>query len=131
MTRKINVEIGSDRYATQVRIGDHTLLADEPAELGGSDRGPTPIELLLASVASCKAVTARMYADRKEWPLESIEIEAEVASRSGIVVTEIDVRIGLTGDLTEEQRERLLDIAGRCPVEKAIGAGVEVKASLA
>lgn len=127
MQRAVHVSLGKDPYRTLVRVGGHEIVVDEPREAGGADTGPTPVELLLASLATCKVITVRMYADRKGWPLARVSAEAGVGAQDGFVVGAIDVAITLEGDLSDEQRARLLDVAGKCPVEKAIGRGVEVR----
>ena len=115
-----------------VQLRDHTLIVDEPVADGGTDRGPTPKELLLASLGACAAITCKMYAARKGWALESVEIDLSMAqfkaadyptySGTADFVNEFRQRIIFKGDLTHEQRERLLQIAGRCPVHRVLTA---------
>jgi len=109
-------------YTTDIRIRSHELIADEPAEKGGEDLGPTPVELLLASLASCSAITLEMYAGRKGWPLEgvSVEITKEPDPDSPHKADLLRQRITLLGPLDDDQRARLLLIAGRCPVHRLI-----------
>ena len=109
-------------YTTDIHIRSHQLIADEPAEKGGEDLGPTPVELLLASLASCSAITLEMYAGRKGWPLEgvSVEITKEPDPDSPYKADLLRQRITLHGPLDDEQRARLLVIAGRCPVHRLI-----------
>jgi len=109
-------------YTTDMQIRDHTLIADEPADKGGEDLGPTPMELLLASLASCTAITLEMYAGRKQWPLEgvTVEISKEPDPESPHKADLLHQRITLDGPLDDEQRARLLLIAGRCPVHRLI-----------
>jgi putative redox protein len=119
------VEIGKG-YTTRVRAGAHRLLADEPVDLGGGDRGPAPYDLLLAALGACTAITLRMYADRKGWPLESGSIRlnhgkihaedcAECETREGRV-DRIEQQIDLRGGLDADQHKRLMEIASvvRC-----------------
>lgn len=127
MNRPVRVSLGREAFHTSVAVGPHTVVADEPVELGGGDRGPSPVELLLSALASCKAITAKMYADRKGWPLEKVEVDARVASMSGPVVASAETDVRLFGDLTDEQRTRLVEIADRCPVQKALSAGVRIE----
>ncbi|HZW09330.1 MAG TPA: OsmC family protein [Phycisphaerales bacterium] len=127
MQRQVSVSLGREAFSTAVAIGPHALAADEPAELGGGDTGPTPVELLLASLASCKAITVKMYADRKQWPLERVEVVARAASMHGAVIASIETQVRASGDLSEDQRARLLEIAEKCPVQKAITSGVRIE----
>ncbi len=115
-----------------VQLGKHTIIVDEPVADGGTDQGPTPTELLLASLGACAAITCKMYAARKGWALEGVEIDlkmeklkaADYPSYSGAAdfINEFRQRITFKGDLTQEQRERLLQIAGRCPVHRILTA---------
>ena len=111
-------------YTTDMQIRQHELIADEPPEKGGEDLGPTPMELLLASLASCAAITLEMYAGRKQWPLEgvSVEIIREPDPESTQKADLIRQRVTLLGPLSDDQRSRLLLIAGRCPVHRLIAA---------
>jgi putative redox protein len=110
-------------YTTDVQIRDHQLIADEPPEKGGEDLGPTPMELLLASLATCTAITLEMYAGRKQWPLEGVSVEInrepDPAEQKADLIRQ---RVTLIGPLTEDQRSRLLLIAGRCPVHRLVAA---------
>ncbi|MBK7404068.1 MAG: OsmC family protein [Phycisphaerales bacterium] len=126
MPREIRASQHAGETATQICVGPHTLTADEPPEAGGNDTGPTPMELLLASLASCKVITVRLYAGRKGWPLSRVEAVAKVTALSGFAPQAIEVEMHLEGDLSAEQRARLQDIAEKCPVQKALGAGVTV-----
>ncbi len=126
--------IGPSGFRTELEARSHGLVADEPVPLGGTDRGPTPYELLLGALGSCTAMTLRMYADRKEWPLETVEVrlrtshshetdcaECEVAD---VGITTLEREIDFTGALNDEQRGRLLEIADRCPVKQTLERGV-------
>jgi len=125
---RVTANIGTDDYKVDVRAGHHTLVSDEPEKIGGKDAGPAPLQLLLAALGSCTAITLRMYAKRKGWPLE----RAEVAMRhlKDGDAARIERVLTLTGDLSEEQRARLADIAERTPVTLAIKNGVPVETSL-
>jgi putative redox protein len=109
-------------YEHEVEMREHRLIADEPAEKGGSDRGPTPTELLAASLASCTAITLEMYANRKEWGLGTMEVAVDFTESTPDDPAAFDVRITVGAQLSEESRERLLTIAGKCPVHKALKA---------
>jgi putative redox protein len=118
-------------YEHEVEIREHRLIVDEPEDNGGGDQGPTPTELLAASLASCTAITIEMYADRKEWDLGDIEVTADFTEASGDKPAKFKVDIRSPAELTDEQRERILVIAHKCPVHKALmGADVEVHDSL-
>lgn len=114
----------------------HHLVADEPRALGGSDAGPTPYELLLAALASCTAMTVRMYATRKGWPLEEAvvrlrqarphEPDCEHCPTQRVGMGTIERRVDLVGPVTEEQRARLLEIADRCPIKQTLERGISV-----
>jgi putative redox protein len=120
--------IGRERYRTELITNGHHLLADEPEEVGGKDLGPGPGEFLMVSLASCTAITLRMYADRKQWPLEKIRIEitSEKIDRTTIFIR----HVYLEGALDDEQRNRLLQIANACPVHKVLTNPIEIKTEL-
>ena len=107
-------------HTVEIRGGDHTITADEPRKTGGDDQGPSPQELLAASLASCSAVTLEMYADRKGWDIGEVTIDVgyEPAQRGSPTRFEIEVR--LPKELPEDQRERLMQIVARCPVHRTL-----------
>jgi uncharacterized OsmC-like protein len=115
---------GSTGYRTRVGVRDHRLWSDEPVSLGGTDLGPTPFELVWAGLAACTTITLRMYADRKGWPLEDIGVRIEPV-REGRDIRARRI-LSLRGDLDAEQRDRLAEIADRCPVHRALEHGVPV-----
>jgi putative redox protein len=116
-------------FAHDVEIeGDHSLVADEPEAAGGTDIGPSPTRLLAASLASCTAITVEMYADRKGWEVGELEVEVET-SYEGPVPKRFDVTLKLGGDLDSGQIEKLLVIAGKCPVHKALAGETTVNIS--
>jgi putative redox protein len=131
---RISLKTLPDPYAVEVTARNHTWIVDEPVETGGGDQGPGTFEELLSSIGTCGAITMCMYARRKEWPLEGVEIELEYerlkTSGSGRV-SEIRSRIRLKGDLSEEQRSRLVEISQRCPVKRAVEGEVRFQAELA
>ncbi len=129
-------ERGTGRFTQTVAAGRHQFLMDEPAAIGGDDEGPAPYDMLNAALGACTAMTLRMYAGRKGWPLDSVRValvhDKVHASDCAACETEegrIDriVRVlELKGDLSEEQRSRLLEIADRCPVHQTLHAEVDI-----
>jgi uncharacterized OsmC-like protein len=125
---------------TEVEVGGHELVADEPTSLGGTDAGPTPYDYLLAGLGGCTAMTLRLYADRKGWPLESVAVrlsqgrihatDCEECETDEGRIDRIEREIELVGPLEEEQRRRLLEIADMCPVHRTLKAEVLVENSL-
>jgi putative redox protein len=107
-------------YEHEVEIRGHRLIVDEPEEKGGTDRGPAPSELLATALASCTAITIEMYADRKEWGLGSVEVAVDYEQATTDDAPAFNVTITLGAELSEENRDRLLLIAGKCPVHKAL-----------
>ena len=107
-------------YEHEVEIREHRLIVDEPEDKGGTDQGPAPAELLAASLASCTAITIEMYAARKEWGLGTVEVAVDFTEATTDDPATFDVRITLGADLSEENRDRLLIIAGKCPVHRAL-----------
>jgi len=119
----------NEGYAQEIQAREHTFWADEPPELEGLDSGPTPFELLLAAVGSCTTITMRMYARRKKWPLEQLRIRLthEKLERDGEEVDLIQKKIEMTGELSNEQRQRLLEIADRCPVHRTLMGNLKIE----
>jgi putative redox protein len=120
--------IGKDHYRTELIASGKTLVADEPEELGGTNAGPAPGEFLMVSLASCTAITLRMYADRKKWDVSKIKVE--VGSEKVDNRTFFLREISLEGNLDEEQRKRLLQIANSCPVHKTLTNPIEINTKL-
>lgn len=109
-------------FEHEVAIRGHRLTADEPEDAGGTDAGPRPTELLAASLASCAAVTMEMYAERKGWDLGDVEVAVDYTGPEEGNDPSFDVRIKVRAELSDEQRERLLVIATKCPVHKTLKA---------
>lgn len=130
--KRVQVKIGKERFKTEVFFEQHSLVADEPVSVGGSDLGPTPGELFLSSLGTCAAITIRMYADRKEWDLQNVHIDLNLETKEDedgkyTLVTEC---IRLEGNLDEKQINRLLDIATKCPVARVVKGRVITKSEL-
>jgi putative redox protein len=114
-------------YTHDVEIDSgHTLVIDEPADRGGEDRGPSPTRAAAAGLAACTAITCEMYADRKGWDLGDVECDVEIEQGQGSTFEEITVTLRVSETLDDEQRDRLLVIAGKCPVHRALSGDTEV-----
>jgi putative redox protein len=121
--------IGATDYQVQLDDGMHKWLADEPETLGGRDTGPSPVSLLLSSLGACTSVTLKMYAKRKDWPLDTVRVTLTLENTAD--GTAIDRKIVVGGALSEEQRERLLQIANACPVHKILTGTIVIRSGLA
>jgi putative redox protein len=118
----------SPDYTVQLHARQHAISADEPAAAGGSDAGPRPFELALAGLVSCTAITLRMYAQRKQWTLGDIEVEARIRKEGDAFV--IDRSVVVNGTLSEEQRERLAEICEKTPVTLLLKQGAVIGTTL-
>ncbi len=109
----------------------HMWLGDEPTEAGGADAGPSPSRLLLSSLGTCTVITLQMFAARKQWPLSGVEVALEFnpngTPASG---TDITRTITLSGALSQEQRERLMQVANACPMHKVLTGGIRISSAL-
>ncbi len=120
-------ELDDSKYKTKIFAGGHFIYADEPEALGGTDEGMTPGALLLASLGSCTAITIRMYADRKQISLDSIKIELSICPEDEMdKSTTITRKIELKGNLDDQQRERLMKIADKCPIHKLLTNPIKI-----
>jgi uncharacterized OsmC-like protein/pimeloyl-ACP methyl ester carboxylesterase len=129
-----------DRFTTSIKAGDHSLTADEPKTVNGNNFGPTPYELVASGLAACTAMTIRMYADRKQWPLEDVEVhvsyrkdhaeDSQHQEDKGAKIDIFDREIKLTGGLDAAQQQRMLEIANKCPVHKTLHSEVLVNTTL-
>ena len=129
MTATTATGTNTERYQVVLRAGHHELVADEPTGMGGDDAGPAPFGLVLAGLAACTAITLRMYAERKGWLLGDIRVELSLSGEPG-EGQEIARTLHLSGDLDDDQRSRLLDIAGKTPVTKSLKAGMAIPTTL-
>ena len=117
--RAISRRVG-DRLRQQVNVRDHELTADEPKASGGEDSGPSPQELLAASLASCTAVTMEMYAARKGWDVGEVTVDVDYEPAHRGSPTRFAMTVSLPKELPEDQRERLMQIAAKCPVHRTL-----------
>ena len=126
---RAHAKLAEARYRTDIATGHHALLADEPVASGGTDAGPSPFNFLLAGLGACTAITLRMYAERKAWPLAGVTVDLEYYRDDKAFRIERVLRI--EGALDAEQRARLADIAERTPVTLALKAGSTINTKLA
>ncbi|MEP6729023.1 MAG: OsmC family protein [bacterium] len=134
--RWVSTKVGATGYRASVTARTHNFVIDEPTALGGGDEGPTPYEYLLGSLSGCTAMTLRLYANRKKWPLESVEvrmrtsrsheIDCENCEKTAVGIQHIERKIELNGPLSDEQKQRLMEIADRCPVKQTLERGIKV-----
>jgi putative redox protein len=119
---------GETGYAQKVTTAGHELAADEPAKRGGTNTGPSPFELMLASLGACTAITFRMYAERKQWNLGGIQVKLRLLKDGES--QRIERAIHLSGALDAEQQAKLLEIADKTPVTRALAPGVPIQTTL-
>jgi|JI10StandDraft_1071094.scaffolds.fasta_scaffold203490_2 putative redox protein len=113
-------------YKTSISNGRNVQISDEPFENGGQDLGFSPTDLLCASLAACTSITLRMYADRKEMSVDEIHVDIWFEEDKELGITKLNRKIGLTGNITEEQRTRLLQIADKCHVHKILTHPIQI-----
>ncbi len=138
--KKVMVQIGEEGFTSKVIAGQHSLLADEPVSVGGNDFGPTPYDYLLTALGACTAMTLRMYADRKQWPVAEINVHLDHNEKHALdcdhcedptaKIDHIDRFIEVKGNLDDSQLKRLLEIADKCPVHKTLHAQVEIRSEM-
>ncbi|MDB5141523.1 MAG: OsmC family peroxiredoxin [Mucilaginibacter sp.] len=115
-------------YRTVIKTDNHTFISDEPLSIGGADAGPSPQELLLASLGSCTAITLRMYIDRKMWVVDNIAVNLQLFEVDG--ATLIERQLSFEGELSEEQKKRLVQIADACPIHKMLTGKIIIETGL-
>lgn len=133
---EIVVRTGAAGFRTEIVARGHTLVADEPIALGGTDEGPTPYDLLAAALGACTAMTIRFYADRRGWSLDDVTVrlrhsrvhekDCEECETHEVGIDQLEREVELRGALTPEQRLGLLRIADRCPVGQTLARGMRV-----
>jgi uncharacterized OsmC-like protein len=124
-------------FAQEVEIGPHRLKGDEPVAYGGTDSGPSPYDFLLAALGTCTSMTISFYARRKGWPLEKVTVSLHHAKIHATDCAECETKVGkldrieleieLTGALTTEQRAKLMEIAGRCPIHQTLTSEINIQ----
>jgi uncharacterized OsmC-like protein len=135
--RDVVVRGDAEGLAQEIFIGPHQLVADEPEDMGGTDEGPTPYDLLLAGLGACTSITVRLYAQRKSWPLQDVTTQlrhsrihatdcAECETKKGRI-DRIELDIEFTGPLSDEQRFKLLEIAKKCPVHRTLTSEMDIR----
>lgn len=120
--------IGNDVYRTELTARKHSLIADEPEDVGGKDLGPRPGDFYRMSLASCTAITLRMYANRKNFEVNQIQVT--VSTEEGVGKTILHTNIEIIGSLDDAQRQRMLQIAKLCPVHKVLTNPIEIETTL-
>jgi putative redox protein len=126
----IHACIGKDHYKTILASSSNTILADEPKEQGGEDLGFSPSEILASALGACTCITLRMYADRKNWDLDSIEVSVIFTRDQERNESDMKREITLIGALTDEERQRLLQIANQCLIHKTLSNPIHISTSL-
>ena len=137
---QVVARLGDEGYTTEIKVGHHCITADEPIEVGGNDFGPNPYEFVSSGLAACTAMTLKMYSERKKWPLANVEVhishnkkhcdECEGVDNPNQKVDHFFRSILIEGDLSPEQRERLMQIADKCPVHKTLHQNVVIETAL-
>ena len=133
----ITARLGRQGYRTEISAGGHTVFSDEPISAGGTDQGPTPYDLLVAALGACTAITLRMYAERKQWPLEAVTVRLRHSKIHAEDCRDCETKIGmldqiersveLVGILDETQRSKLLEIADKCPVHRTLTSEIVIR----
>ena len=125
---RAKASIGTVNYATAIATGHHKLTADEGPELGGKDAGPAPYDLLTSALAACTVITLRMYAERKQWPVTAVHADVHYAREGD--KQRIDRVLTIAGEVDDEQKIRMANIAERTPVTLTLKGGLEIKTKL-
>lgn len=128
METTISATIKNELYVTEIHSENNTILSDEPLSNGGQDKGFNPFELLASSLASCSCITLKMYANRKQWNIDQIQVEVTITS--DLNQTNFERNISFVGEINDEQKKRLLVIANSCPVHKILSNSIQVQTKI-
>jgi putative redox protein len=138
--QQVVAKIGDEKYTTLVKAGSHYLTADEPENSGGNGFGPTPYDLLMASLGACTAMTLKMYSERKKWPLNEVTVhlkyesihdeDCKVCDTENRKLERFTREIEISGDLDVQQRSKLLQIADKCPVHRTLSSNIQIETKL-
>lgn len=127
---KIHAKINKEHYKTILSSATHTIITDEPEFNGGNDLGFSPSELFASALGTCTCVTLRMYADRKSWDLENVEVNVTFNRDIEKNISNISREITLAGNLNEEQKQRLIQIANQCLIHKTLSNPILIETQL-
>ncbi|MDO4879763.1 MAG: OsmC family protein [Capnocytophaga sp.] len=126
----VTATLKKEKYTTTITTENHTFLVDEPTQVGGADQAASPLEYLASALASCTAITIKMYAERKEWNLQEVSVKVDFTRNIQENTASAKKEITLNGNLSEEQKERLLTIGKQCPIHKILTNPVEIESFL-
>ena len=129
---KIQGGIGHEHYVSKLSMRGHLIVSDEPQDNGGSDAGPTPTELVLSGLAACTVSTLRMYADKKGWEVDRIDVELgiQIEKTETGQIAHLENTIEITGNVSPEQKERMLTIARKCPIQRLLTNPMNISTKL-
>lgn len=130
MNAIVKAHLGNQNFYTEIKAGENTLFSDEPIDLGGGNKAPNPMELLASSLASCTAITLKMYANHKEWNIGEIEVSVDIDNDRINQKAVFTRQIHFSEELEEAQRQRLLKIAESCPIHKLLHGEIEINSQL-
>lgn len=128
--KTVKASIGTQLYKTDIQAKNHIIIADEPETVGGQNLGFTPTELLESSLAACSAMTIRMYANRKKWDLQQVNVNVGFKRNITTQTVTFKKEIELLGNLDNDQRQRLLEMGENCPIEKMLKGTIQVESQL-
>ncbi|MDB9963479.1 OsmC family protein [Vicingaceae bacterium] len=128
-TLHANGTLGSENYLMEIKTTNHTIMVDEPESIGGSNKYPNPAQYLLSALASCTAITIKMYADKKKWNVGEINVDVKIKEviSSGKIIKKIVKAVQFENPLEDDQIERLLTIGSKCPISKLLEQPIEME----